>query len=97
MTAVLVLLCSYPISSPIQSISGCRSGIVVVLPSHRLDMLNNEQQNRVLKVTLTTDDIQNILNLKNENQIQCNTILPGLESINLEITPGELCSNLSSI
>ena len=58
-------------------------------------MLNNEHQQSLYNIsTLTQDDILNILVSKTENIQQTNTIMPVLNSINLNITPGELCSQL---
>src|SRR5882724_12221909 len=55
----------------------------------RLNMLNNEHQQSLYKIsTLTQDDILNILVPKTENIQQTNTIMPVLNSINLNITPG---------
>jgi len=66
-----------------------------IIAQTRQNLLNPEQQNKILKVTtLTTNDIENILNLKKANETHWDTTLPSLDTMTAEITPGELCAQI---
>ena len=67
-----------------------------VIAQSRINILNPEQEAHKPKLsTLTTTQIQKKLHLKLENKAQLNTVSPTFEAIITEITPEELCTQIS--
>src|SRR5882724_7844390 len=59
-TIVLSVVCSYPINSPFWSISESRSGLIIVLPSHKLKLYPDDPITTIFTTLSPLYDTQHV-------------------------------------